>query len=185
MGDDLLDEKKYTRVTTVLNVYNKYDSVPLAVLNYAADRGTRVHKYAELYANRMLFGEIDSDCVEYVQAFINWFDENVEEVYHTEKRLGCDKFFIQGQIDMIAKIKGLTGSTVVDIKTSSIPAKTWELQTSAYHWLAQSTTQDVNDRVIIHVKKDGTFDQILFPKENQKKDFSLFKKALELYRHFS
>jgi hypothetical protein len=182
--EEIFDENKYTRVTTILKTYTNYDTVPTCILNAAADRGKRIHECCELYAQNMLFGDIDNDCVDYVQAYIDWFDENVEEVLLTEKRMKCDTLLIQGQVDMVAKIKGLSGITLIDIKSSLLPSKTWELQTAAYQWLTQINAFDVENRLIVQVKRNGSFELFMYPNQNYRKDLSLFKNALELHRYF-
>lgn len=180
-----IDESIYLRVTTPLARYSGYEAVPLPVLNYAADRGTRVHQYCELYANNMLFGEIDLDCFEYVQAFINWFDENVEEVILTEKRFFCENYKLQGQIDMIARVKGYEGNCLVDLKTSLNPSKTWNLQTAAYQWLAMTNEVQVDHRLVIQVKKDVQFEIYSFPESDYKDEIDLYRGILKAHRYFS
>ena len=61
--------ERYTRVTDILKPYRDFSNIPEHILQHAADRGTRVHLYCELYASKMLFEEIDQDCEPYLQAF--------------------------------------------------------------------------------------------------------------------
>lgn len=185
MSEEIIDESKYTRVTTPLSRYAGYQKVPVAILDYAADRGTRVHKYAELYAQGMLFGDIDLDCFEYVQAFIQWFDENVTEVISQELRMYCDTLLIQGQCDMIAKVKGYRGNTLVDLKTSLNYSKTWNLQTAAYKYLCTVNERATNDRLVVQVKKDGTFETYCFDAESYSEERETYRAVLKAHRFFS
>lgn len=158
MKKELVDESIYLRVTTPLARYNDYDHVPLPILNYAADRGTRVHNFCRLYALDMLFAsEVDNDCFEYVQAFVNFFDDHVIEVIETEKRLFCDELKIQGQIDLIAKVEGYDDPCIIDIKTSLNLHKTHHLQLAAYRYLCSENKIKVSNRLILQLKKDGSY----------------------------
>src|SRR5690606_24942714 len=109
----------------------------------------------------------------------------VDTVIHTEKRFYCDYFFIQGQIDLIAKLRNREGIHVVDIKTALLPSKAWPLQLAAYQYLAQSNYIEASKRLVVHVKKTGEFTELKYPTEPEDLDFTLFKSALSLYRHFS
>lgn len=187
MEKDIIDESIYLRVTTPLNRYSGYDAVPVAVLNYAADRGTRIHEYCDLYSLNMLFGEVDEDCIPYVQAYINWFDENVEEVVSTEERLFSDELKIQGQIDLIARVKGYEGTSVVDIKSSLKVNKTYNLQTAAYRHLCEVNGTGISHRLIVQVKKDGTFEVVPYDVKGfeYEEELTLYKGILEAHLYFS
>lgn len=174
---------EYTRVTEVLSRYSGLDGIPPFILVNAADRGTRVHKYCELYALRMLFGEIDEDCKPYVEAFKKWFDENVEEVIETENRYYCDFYEITGQVDLIIRLKDQQLPCLVDIKTSSKSSKTWDLQTAAYKYLVKESLVYASERYVLHVKKDETFELISYSEYDKK--IRIFLSALEVHRFFN
>jgi hypothetical protein len=183
MSDDV-DESVYLRVTTPLQRYNGYRSIPPYILAIAADRGTRVHKYCELFALRMLFGDIDEDCLPYLDAFIDWFDENVEEVYCTEERLFCDKLKIQGQIDLIARVKGFEGTSLIDIKTSLTLSRSYNLQTAAYQHLCESNRKGISHRLIIQLTKNSTFNVIEFDNDDYEEELNIYCGILAAYRYF-
>lgn len=184
---EIIDETKYIRVTSPLRVYNGYEKVPEVILNYAADRGTRIHEYCDLYSLNMLFGEVDEDCILYVQAYINWFDENVEEVFSTEERLFSDELKIQGQIDLIAKVKGYEGTSVIDIKSSLNLSKTYNLQTAAYRHLCEVNGTGISHRLIVQVKKDGTFEVVPYDVTGfeYEEELDIYKGILAAHRYFS
>lgn len=184
MKEDI-DESVYLRVTTPLNRYSGYEAVPTQILDYAADRGTRVHQYCELYAKKMLFGEIDADCIEYVQAFIDWFDENCTEVINQEQRLYSDELMIQGQIDMIGRVKGLEGTCLIDIKSSLKLSKTFNLQTAAYKHLCEINGTRISHRLIVQVKKDGTHEVVEFDENEYETELSIYSDILNAHRYFS
>jgi len=179
------DETKHTRVTSVLAIYSNYDKVPENILNYTTERGTRIHKYCELYALNMLFETVDLDCVEYVQAFIDFFDENVEKVIHAEKRFFCDESLFQGQVDLICYLKNYQGASLIDIKSSLKYSKTWNLQTAAYKHLAVTNNFEVDNRLVLQVKKDSKFQIYEFQEENYKDEIDLYMQILKAHRYFS
>lgn len=188
---EIIDESVYLRVTTPLAIFNGYANIPIHILENAADRGTRVHYYCNLYANTMLFEEIDENCLPYVQAFIKWFDEHVESVAFTEKRLFCDEYMIQGQPDLVCRIKTQQyqyGYVLVDIKTSSKYSKTWDLQTAAYKSLCERNNFDIQERMIVHLHKDATFDVIEYKDHELEgkylEQLSIYRACLKAYRYF-
>lgn len=180
-----VDESKYTRVTTVLSHYSKYGAVGVDLLEYACDLGERVHRYCELFANRMLFGEVDDDCLGYVDAFIDWFDANVEEVIKTEERLYCDTLMLQGQIDLLARVKGHEGIVCLDIKTTLAKSKSWNLQTAAYRWLCQVNGIEIVDRLVLQLKKENAFKVHVFPDETFLDEMNIFRGILVGHRYLS
>lgn len=182
--NEKIDESKYLRVTTPLSKYAGYDTVPSNILEYAADRGTRVHMYCTLYAQNILFGNIDDDCFEYVQAFVEWFDVNVDKVIFTEKRLFSDELMIQGQPDLVAILKNKLEPDLIDIKTSLNFSKTWQLQTSAYSHLCRCNDISTENRIVVQLKKDGTFKIHEFSSDTNESDLTLYCAILKAHRFF-
>lgn len=189
MSNEEIDESVYLRVTTCLSKYGNFESIPVPVLEYAADRGTRVHKYCELYAQSMLFEEIDADCKPYVEGFIKWFDYHVQKVISTEDRFYCDKLKIQGSPDLICMLNTAHKETysLIDIKTSAKYSKSWELQTAAYRHLCLENQIPVSERVIVHLKNDGEYKMISLDddKDAYLDHLNLYCGALEIHRFFS
>lgn len=96
----------YARVTEILKPYTSFEGIDPAVREKAADRGTRVHSYCELYTQNLLIEKVDDDCQPYVNSFIQWYDTMVEDIWHQEYRLCCQKYRFTVKLDMIATIKG-------------------------------------------------------------------------------
>src|SRR5690348_14045834 len=121
----------YTRVTEPLQGFSKYDLIDPVVLDNAKDRGTRVHKFCEMYAKGLLFDMsiVDDDCKNYIECFSKWFDDNVEDVIFTEKRFYNEEYKLTGQIDLKAFLKGKEYPFIIDIKTTTGISKSWSLQT--------------------------------------------------------
>lgn len=196
MEDKLFDEKIYYRVTDVLKNLKSLDHVPKKILEYAADRGKRVHKYCELYCLDQLDECIDDDCFPYVQAFIDFFDDNVEQVLLLEKRLKCDFLKIQGQFDMIAKLKDYDNACIIDIKTCYNECRTWPIQLAAYqHLCAVNSNEDEcllsagvdfldMNRVVLRVNNKSEHATLVYKQESFLEAFQAFKSTLEIHRYF-
>ena len=140
----------YLRVTEVLKPFTSFDGIDPAVLAKAADRGTRVHKYCELYTQNLVIEKVDDDCIPYVNSFINWFDAMIEEVWVSEMRLSCSKYRITGKLDMVATIKGDQTESLIDLKTPQQASLSWQLQTAAYRYLLRASEGiDISRRVCL------------------------------------
>lgn len=175
----------YYRVSSVLEAHTGFHSIQKDVLENAADRGSRVHAFCELYAKGMLFMEVDTDCVPYFESFKAWFDSVVEKVEFTEKRLFCDDLRITGQVDMLCYLKGDKHPTLIDLKTPQTASKTWRLQLAAYKYLL-----DVNDiahskAFILQLSKQSKTAKIHDFSKTESEDLIIFKKALDVHTYFN
>lgn len=178
------DTKGYTRVTSILSAYSDFSHIEPSVLAYAADRGTRVHTFCELYVKNLLIEPIDADCKPYFDSFVQWFDFIVAEVIQAEQRLFCDKLKISGQIDLLLKLKGGDDIYLVDIKTPQQLSKTWALQSAAYKYLVEANSDmKINYRGCLMLDKNGGAPKMI-GYENHQRDNDLFMSALALHRYF-
>ncbi len=92
----------------------------------ACDFGTLFHNTAEAYAaDRDI--RIPFEVFPFWEPFKAWFDENVEEVVHTELATTCKQFGVGGSIDLICKLKGV-GLAIVDFKTQRVATKTYKTE---------------------------------------------------------
>ena len=174
----------YARVTEVLKLFTSFDGIDPAVLAKAADRGTRVHKYCELYTQNLLIEKVDDDCIPYVNSFIHWFDTMVEEVWVSEMRLSCSKYLITGKLDMVVTIKGDTRETIVDLKTPQQASLSWQLQTAAYRYLMRASQGiDVSRRVCLILDREGKMPKLV-EYTSHEADERLFLNAVELFHFF-
>lgn len=172
----------YTRISTILEPYNDYDSIPEEILGIAAERGTRIHGLCELYAREGIY--MPSEYDGFTGAFKKWFDREVETVLETECRLYCETYEITGQFDLLVRLK-TKQLFVVDIKTCVAKHKSWPLQVAAYSYLyAQKTGKNHTfyERAVVHLKKDGRYGFYEYPRRET--DLDLFMSALKLHRYF-
>lgn len=187
LNEDVVPEG-YMRVTECLKPFSKMDLIDPEILNNAADRGSRVHKFCELYANNMLFEDIDEDCKNYVEVFKRWFDQRVEKVIFSEKRINNDSLKLSGCIDLAVFLKDSEFPCIVDIKTSASQSMTWPLQTAAYRMLLLMEKKLLPvanvDRMVLMLPKNGRKAKEV-EHFNHQKDTNIYMKCLEIYRYFN
>lgn len=175
----------YTRVTDVLNPYSDLCAIDPDVVAKAAERGTRVHKFCEMYALGLFLTDIDEDCNNYFQAFKNWFDGCVEHVIHCETRCNSAQYKLSGAFDLIVVLRGDTRATLIDIKTPDVAKKSWQLQTAAYQMLALECLQlDVDRRMCLMLPKNVGTSKIIEYTDHAR-DQELYLQALQLFRFFN
>lgn len=174
----------YSRVTEILKPYVSFEGIPPEVLKKAADRGTRVHRYCELYNRNLLIERIDEDCKPYVESYIQWRDSMVEEVWHNELRVSCPKIRVSGKFDMIVTIKGDSTETLIDIKTPMQTSCSWQIQTAAYRYLVRmSEGIELNRRACLMLDRNGNLPKLVEYTEHER-DERMFLNAVELHYFF-
>lgn len=101
-----------------------------------------------------------------VNAFVKWFDENVEEVIacqkKTELEAGSDSAI--GFIDLVARVKNYNKPVILDVKTSGRPyeddAVVKSVQLATYVFSAKHELEDTNfaGYIVLHknIKKNKT-----------------------------
>jgi hypothetical protein len=185
----------YARVTEILAPWNNFSAIDPDVLANAADRGTRVHKYCEEYAKLWLMhaadfvepSAIEADCRPYVQSYIAWFNDMVQEVHHQETRLYSEQYRICGKPDQVVRLKGDEPAhlTLLEIKTPQIAKPSWALQTAAYDYLIESNgLRPVARRIALILDKNGGPARVIEYSQKER-DIRLFIAACELHRFFN
>lgn len=169
--------ENYLRVTHVLYPFSGLQNIDSDVVAYAAERGTKVHKICEGIVSGLGEHGVDDETWGYVESFKKWWGEG-HFVRELEKRFWCDEYEVTGQVDMI--IDTPDGLAIVDIKTSSRPSKTWEVQGSAYYYLAQKAGFSIKKVLFLHLNKHGKAPKIYeYPP-----DSSFFFAVLRVFLHF-
>lgn len=138
-----------------------YGTVSRSVLNRAAEKGTAVHNAIE---NWIKFGieDIDPAWQGYFDAFLQWWAENVPEPLGSEVRIYHRLLMYAGTCDLIAVIDGKT--VLVDYKTSAqVSAMVYGVQLEAYAQALEQLGVRIDRKLILHLKKDGTFAEHEFP----------------------
>lgn len=112
-----------------------------AQANKAAEFGTRIHDaIAECMKARMEPGyhaQMKGEEYNFIQPFIVWADENIEQVHAVEQCVGHPSIGVAGRMDLDCTLKNV-GRCIVDFKTQQVKdgkARFWDdwaLQLAAY-----------------------------------------------------
>lgn len=169
--------ENYLRVTTVLYPFSGLQNIDAAIVAYAAERGTKVHKICEGIISGIGEIGVEDETVGYVESFKKWWNLG-HKVVEMEKRFWCDENKITGQLDLILETP--SGLAILDLKTSSKPSKTWNPQGCAYAYLAKKEGYDIKKIYFLHLSKYGKEPKI----HEYDVDDSLFLSCLRTYKHF-
>ncbi len=173
----LKSRENYLRVTTVLYPFSGLQNIDPDIVANAGRRGTKVHKICEAIVSGLGEIGIDEETWGYVESFKKWWEKGVE-VVEMERRFWDDELCITGQVDFI--INTPDGLSIVDIKTSSRPSKTWQAQGSAYAYLAKAAGFEIKKIFFLHLNKHGKEPKLFeYPVDD-----SFFLNILRVYNHF-
>jgi len=181
-----MNREDYLRVTDIIKPFSGVEFVPEDILNVAAKKGTRVHKYIE----NILKGEDSYIFHEEDSLYVDSFKVFWEKSSHAfkggnmilEQRLFCDELQITGQADVIIEMQDRT--YIIDWKTSKSTHKSWALQGCAYKYLAEkSGFKNVDSVLFVKLKSDGK-PPSLHKHEKHEENLEIFVKCLELYKWF-
>lgn len=168
----------FPSVTQVLSPFGDFSRVRPAVLEAAAARGTAVHRLCVGVAKR-LFVQIPPELAGYVKSFRIWWPV-VGELIAAEEKMVEPRLGYVGHPDLVVRIRGDAGLTVVDLKTPAVVGKTWACQLAAYAHLAGAV------RILsLRLKRDGTRPIINEFTDNQGRHFAAFCAALTTWRYFN
>lgn len=178
-------------VTMIISEVGKhwlnFDAIPPDVLERACIRGSDFHRLAALHAQNLWIDEVPESCAGFFKSFTKWFDEFAEEVVMVEQTLVHPTLNYMGTPDIIVRIKGDKGLTLIDWKTPLALSKSWRLQLAAYKALA-----DVNgflqslDRVAsLQPHPDGGRAKFQGYTKSLTQDFNVFLSMLNVWRYFN
>lgn len=171
------DRENYTRVTSVLYPFSGIDKIPRQVVENAANRGTKVHKICEGIISGLGELSVDPETWGYIESFKSWWSLG-HDVAMMEERFYDDELEITGQVDLILNTP--TGLTLVDLKTSYSPSKTWAIQGNAYAYLAKNHGHNITKIIFLHLNKKGGEPKLYeYPV-----DPSLFLSVVDVWRYF-
>lgn len=174
----------FPTVTTVINPWNDFSGIPQAILDAAADRGTKVHKACELIAKGIMpsWEELSNEGIlGYVESFERWMEFIVDDFILVEARLVCDLGF-SGQIDFLVRSKH-GENLLVDLKTPVALKKTWRPQLGAYQYLCEENGYKIDRCGSLRPSPDGKIPKMDYYNKNGE-DMAGFMAALAAYRYF-
>ena len=169
---------KVPNVTRILESQESYEGIKPSVLEYASDRGTKVHQATEIYDE----GDLDEDSLDealwgYVAAWKLFRADTGVEIKAAEIIVYSARYGYAGMIDRLVNLNGEDG--VLDIKCVAALSPVTALQTVAYaEALRTDRRQRLLNRYALQLRKDGTYH---LKRYKDRGDLSAFLSALTLY----
>ena len=158
-----LDGNVLPSVTTIMKPLSafEYRNVPESALEKAADRGTTVHNAIEIFIKYGI-DDIPTEFRPYLDAFIDWWNEKKPVVIGSEIRLYHRMFRYCGTCDLLCLIDGKL--ILIDYKTTyAVMEKMCGVQLEGYAKALSSHGINVDEKRILHLKKDGKYKEHIFP----------------------
>lgn len=177
----------FTRVTQPLSLYSDFSKVPPDVLAKACERGTKVHRLAELHVLGEWFPDPSDDSLGYLNSFRRWYNSMIDELISSEHRFYDESLKLTGAVDLVAVLVGDSKPSIIDIKTGSVPSSCWSLQLAAYQYLHnhhEGVKHCAERRIALKLDKDGGVPKILEYTQHNR-DLDLYFSALKLWRFFN
>lgn len=150
-------------VSTIMEPLNadKYSGISKATLDNAANKGTAVHDCIENWI-KFDFMDIPPEHQSYIDGFMNWWKKNSPKVVGSEIRMYHKLLEYGGTCDLLAYINERL--TLVDYKSTYVLSDmTCRIQLEAYAQALASHGIKVEQKMILHLKKDGNAVQKDYP----------------------
>lgn len=164
-----LDGAEIPSVSRVMEPLSKanYSGISEKVLDRAASKGTSVHNSIEIYVKYGII-DVNPEHKSYFDGFLDWWEEVQPEVVGSEIRVYHKILQYAGTIDLLCYINGKL--TLVDFKTtSSVSDMSCGIQLEAYAKALESHGIVVEDKMILHLKRDGKHRCIHYPANDAKR----------------
>ena len=161
-------------------------NAPRRVSKLAADVGTAVHQFIEDKSNDLRPELSDDDEVARCQRGVaEWFDQTVDQVIASERRLYSLKWKIAGTVDMVAKMKNgrvavIDWKGVTDLDASIKDGHIGQL--TAYREMLTEADQHVDDCILVRFSRaNGDVDALVL--QDHQANIAAFEAALHLARY--
>lgn len=177
----LLNGMEIPSVTTLMAPLSDrvYGTVDKETLTKAAGKGTAVHNAIDNYLE---FGvdDIPEEYRGYMDSFLGWMEMSKPEIIATERKVYHKLFRYAGTSDLLCMIDGKM--TLVDYKTSyQEQPLLHNIQLEGYARAWDSQGVEIEDRLILHLKKDGKYMAHHYPKSAE--NFEVMKSLNTLYNY--
>lgn len=170
------NDKKYFRVTEILFPASGLTMVDKAVLQNAAERGSKIDEFCKALIQGIGVCDIQERLIGYTKSFEQWVEG--KNFLETPSRFYCDTYEITGECDAIMDDNGK--HILIDFKIPANPSQTWPLQLSAYAYLARQKGLKIDGIAALQIFKDGSMAKLLPYQE----DFESFLECLKYYKKF-
>lgn len=154
-------------VTTLMKPLSEdfYSTVDPAVLGRAAHRGTAVHNAIENYVS-LGVEDIEPAYAGYMDGFLAWWRRMKPVALGTECKVYHKILRYAGTSDLMCIINGRL--TLVDYKTSAqVNSKLCAVQLEGYDRAWESHGVKVDDRLILHLQRDGQYQEVGFSRSSK------------------
>ncbi len=139
----------------------KYKGINKDTLDKAADKGTEVHNSIENWLKYEI-EDITMERKPFFDAFLKWWSAHDIQIVSSESRLYHKFMMYGGTNDLLAYVDGVL--TLIDYKTTyTVLEMVCGPQLEAYKQALQSHGIYVERKMILHLRKDGTYKEIYFP----------------------
>lgn len=150
-----------------------------------AERGKQVHKICHLYLTSKWVPALPKLTEGYIHSYIDWFSQYSPNAVYAEEEIMDKDLRVFGHPDFIGTINGLSGTGILDWKTSKSAYDHWAIQLAGYKILAERNLGvSISWVATLRLRKNGN--TALFndwtPDVNKATD--LFLKAVDLYKYF-
>jgi hypothetical protein len=147
-----VDGWPYASVTQIIADAGLYGDAARYFTEYAAERGSFVHKAIELY----LAGTLDESTVDpaiqgYLDAFVKFIGDTNFYPTHSEQVFYSVTLRVAGRPDLIGPLNN--HAAIIDIKTSITPSPVTGIQLAGYEYLYGT----LGKRFALHLKDDGKY----------------------------
>jgi hypothetical protein len=175
-------DSNFPSVTAILAPWTDYSTIPPNVLQAASERGTAVHKICALKIQG-LWHSVPPELAGYVKSFDDWA-RVVSDVILVEPEMEDAALGYCGHPDLLVRIKGDSGLSLVDLKTPAACMPTWRPQLAAYRGLARINGYEISRVFSLRLAKDGGRAKVDEYTGTVGQDMAGFLSALNAYRYF-
>lgn len=140
--------------------FERFQALPIHVLENARQRGTAIHEVIENY---LLTGEIDWEGKEqyanYINQFITWHRTYKPKILYVEFRMYSEEF--SGTCDLICELDGKI--ILVDFKSSSrVDKQSLSVQFAGYYKLCKKYNIKIDETWYLHLTNKDKVDSYVF-----------------------
>lgn len=147
-------------VTQVLKRLYDWDGIPDAVLEYARERGSMVHKACELLdCNDLDYDDLDAQLVPYMQAWKSFKQATGFIPKHIEQPFYSERLGVCGTPDRVGVLSSLTGkpAAVIEIKATAEISPVAALQLAGYQLILRDNDESCYHRYIVLLQPSGKY----------------------------
>ncbi len=186
----------YTRISAISSAYAGYGSIPKAILDKAACRGSQVHRLIQSHTNNIVIGDdemmfMGTSLAGYFASFLQFWqgysdNEGEWEGFHDskillqEERIDDDELMITGEPDLVVERNGKL--ILIDWKATAAVGKHWQIQAEGYSYLLGMIKDIPVEKILfVRLQKEGSVPEVV---EYHPDWEQVFLPAYRLYKMF-